>query len=234
MLQVSDTETCSMRFSHSSIPNFLQMCEEQSRERQKVREEMQATLDRWTANNPFSPTTLLNNESKENCEDTHSSLEGAGSSVVEFHGSRDTLDNSLDGLDSTQDDSLSQVDNVLNRHRTASADYTNLQDRDNSKTESVVDRKSEERKNDKVVEKKEVLSTPQVSKSHKKESSMNSETAQSLLSTAYGGISLEELRPDMNLEVCCMNVCVSKTDEFQQHLKHLMKIKHTKLCFSLY
>ena len=196
-----------MRFSHSSIPNFLQMFEEQSKERQKVREEMQATLDHWTAHNPFSPTTLLN---KESGEDTHSSLDGASSSVVEFHGSRDTLDNSLDGLDSTQDDSLSQVDSVLSRHRTT-ADDNNLCNGDISKTESVVDDKSEEKQHEEVTEMKEAANTPQATESKKEDSSVNDEMVQTLLSTSFDGVSLEDLRPGMNLEVgmcVCMCVCM--------------------------
>lgn len=198
-----------MRFSHSSIPNFLQMFEEQSRERQKVREEMQATLDRWTANNPFNSTALLGDSNKETSEDTHSSLDGAGSSIAEFHGSRDTLDNSLDDLDSTQDESLSQVDSVLNRHKMATTDTTNLNSKDSSKTETVVDTKSEEKKSEVVVEKKEVLNSPQVSDSHKEEPSTNGEATQSQqLSAAFGGISLEELRPGMNLEVHMLCTCI--------------------------
>lgn len=203
--QVSDTdhETCSMRFSHSSIPNFLQMFEEQSKERQKVREEMQATLDHWTAHNPFSPTTLLGDENKESNEDTHSSVDGASSSVVEFHGSRDTLDNSLDELDNTQDDSLSQVDSVLSRHRASIGDNNS----DNSKPESVVDAKNEVKQHEEVVEEKEVLSTSQASAVHKEGSLVNNKTSQSLLSPAFDGVSLEELRPGMNLEVGTMNMC---------------------------
>lgn len=198
-----------MRLSHSSIPNFLQMFEEQSKERQKVREEMQATLDRWTAHNPFSPTVLLSEENKESTEDTHSSADGAGS-VVEFHGSQDTLDNSLDGLDSTQDDSLSQVDSVLNRHRAGIADTSNLHNSNSSKINSVMETKNEEtkseekrceeKKREEVTVKEEVPSTPQASESHKEKPSIN-EGEMAHLSTAHGGISLEELRPGMNLEV---------------------------------
>lgn len=181
------------------------MFEEQSRERQKVREEMQATLDRWTTHNPFSPTVLLGDEHKENGDDTHSSLDGTSSSIVEFHGSRDTLDNSLDGLDSTQDESLSQADSVLNRHRAAAVDTKNLHVTDSPKAEKVMDNTttSEEKNNEEMVEKK-VLSTPQTSDLQKEDSSMKSETVQSLLSTAFGGVSLEELRPGMNLEVVKM------------------------------
>jgi len=157
------------------------MFEEQSRERQKVREEMQATLDRWTAHNPFSPTVLLADEHKENGDDTHSSLDGACSSIVEFHGSRDTLDNSLDGLDSTQDESLSQVDSVLNRHRATTVDTKKLNVTDSPKAERVIDTTGEETNKEEVVEKK-VLSTPQTSDLQKEESSMKSETVQSLLS----------------------------------------------------
>ena len=202
--QVSDTETCSMRFSHSSIPNFLQMFEEQSKERQKVREEMQATLDHWTAHNPFSPTTLLGDENKESTEDTHSSIDGASNSIVEFHGSRDTLDNSLDELENTQDDSLSQVDSVLSRHRATTGDSNS----DISKPESVVDTKNEVKQHEGVVEKKEVSNTPQASAAlHKESSLVNNKTAQSLLSSAFDGISLEELRPGMNLEVGTVTMC---------------------------
>ena len=191
-----------MRFSHSSIPNFLQMFEEQSKERQKVREEMQATLDRWTAHNPFSPTVLLGNESKENGEDTHSSVDGASSSAVEFHGSRDTLDNCLDGLDSTQDDSLSQVDSVLSRHIT-SLTANNVQNDDKLKSESVVAAKSKEKQHE------EVTSIPQVCNS-RKDGAVIGETGQSLPSAAFDGVSLEDLRPDMNLEVhaCVVHICV--------------------------
>jgi len=42
------TETCSPQFSHSSIPNFVQMFEEQSQKQQKVQDEIQANLDHWT------------------------------------------------------------------------------------------------------------------------------------------------------------------------------------------
>lgn len=184
------------------------MFEEQSKERQKVREEMQATLDHWTAHNPFSPTALLGEENKESTEDTHSSVDGAGSGIVEFHGSQDTLDNSLDGLDNTQDDSLSQVDSVLSRHRASTADDTNLNN-DSSQTDSVVETKSEGKQREEVIEKTKVSSTPQASAaSHKEDSAVNDATAQSLLlSPAFAGISLEELRPGMNLEVGVVSIC---------------------------
>ena len=185
------------------------MFEEQSKERQKVREEMQATLDRWTAHNPFSPTVLLGDESKENGEDTHSSVDGASSSAVEFHGSRDTLDNCLDALDSTQDESLSQVDSVLSRHRTTTtADNTHKDD--NLKSESVVDAKSKEKQHEEVTKKKELKNIPQICDS-RRDGAMVGETGQPPPSTAFDGVSLEDLRPDMNLEVnvCCAYLCVS-------------------------
>ena len=190
-----------MQFSHSSIPNFLQMFEEQSKERQKVREEMQATLDHWTTHNPFSPTALLGDEHKETSEDTHSSVDGAGSSIVEFHGSQDTLDNSLDELDNTQDDSLSQVDSVLSRHRATTADSNS----GGSKPESVVDIKNEVKQHEEVVEKKEEPEAPTAV--HKEDSLMNKRTARSLLSPAFDGVSLEELQPGMNLEVGVVYMC---------------------------
>lgn len=197
--QASDTDTCSVRFSHSSIPNFLQMFEEQSRERQKIRDEMQANLDHWTAHNPFSPTKLLGEDSRDLNDDAHSSLDGAGSSVVEFHGSQDTLD---DVLDNVTDDSLSQVDSVLNRHRQtvevdtevvkpaqSESDVTTI--KWDSENEGETKQKSVER------EREEADGTDNL----KEKDAVNGDATHSVLSSSFGGVSLEELRPGMNLEV---------------------------------
>jgi len=197
--QASDTETCSVRFSHSSIPNFLQMFEEQSRERQKIRDEMQANLDHWTTHNPFSPTKLLGEDNRDLNDDAHSSLDGAGSSIVEFHGSQDTLD---DVLDTVTDDSLSQVDSVLNRHRLSLEAGTETVKPAQSGNDVTAVKGSSgdegETKQENVErEREEADGTDDL----KEKDAANDDTTRSLLSSSFGGVSLEELRPGMNLEV---------------------------------
>ena len=175
------------------------MFEEQSRERQKIRDEMQANLDHWTAHNPFSPTKLLGEDNRDLNDDAHSSVDGAGSSIVEFHGSQDTLD---DVLDNTTDDSLSQVDSVLNRHRQSTETDKEIvkpaqSGSDITTVKGDSEHKDEAKQETVERERKEADGTADP----KEKDAANGDTTNSLLSSSYGGVSLEELRPGMNLEV---------------------------------
>jgi len=175
------------------------MFEEQSRERQKIRDEMQANLDHWTTHNPFSPTKLLGQDNRDLNDDAHSSLDGAGSSIVEFHGSQDTLD---DVLDNVTDDSLSQVDSVLNRHRqTTEADTETVKPAHSGSDVATVKCDSEddgETKQESVEREREEADGTDDSK---EKDSAKDDSTHSMLSSSFGGVSLEELRPGMNLEV---------------------------------